>query len=69
MSSKNLWGEPAYYTSVESAIAIMRELNRIQFEKKALEWFEGYAVEVMKELKRQGVKFPLRNSTDSFKVD
>lgn len=55
---KTPWGEPAYYTSIDGSMAIMREFNRIEFEKKALEWFQRHAPLVVKELRRQGVKFP-----------
>ena len=51
------WGEPAYYTSVEGSLAIMRELSRMEFEKKALEWFQVHAPLVVEELRRQGVQF------------
>ena len=57
---KNLWGEEAYYTSVQGSLMIMREINRIQFEKTALQWFQRHAEGVARELVRQGVRFPKR---------
>lgn len=57
---KNLWGEEAYYTSVEGSLAIMREINRIRFEALALAWFQQHAKGVARELVRQGVRFPKR---------
>jgi len=59
------WGEPAYYTSLEGSLAIMRELNRMEFEKKALEWFQGYAPAVVAELRRQGVQFPSQENKET----
>lgn len=54
----NLWGEPASRTSLESAMAVMREINHIQEEKRHLEWFQRHVPLLVKELERQGVKFP-----------
>jgi hypothetical protein len=45
-------------TTLEGSLMIMREIQRIQFEAKALEWFERQAPGVAEELKRQGVRFP-----------
>lgn len=45
-------------TTLEGSLMIMREINRIQFEEKALEWFQRQAPGVVAELKRHGVKFP-----------
>lgn len=49
---------PEYTAHLEGAMALALELERISFEKRALKWFEMYAPLVVKELKRQGVKFP-----------
>jgi hypothetical protein len=45
-------------TTLEGTLMIMLEINRIQFERKALEWFQRQAPGVVKELQRQGVRFP-----------
>lgn len=57
-SEKNLFGETAYTTRLDGALAIMREINRITFEKRALEWFERHAPQVVDELRKRGVRFP-----------
>lgn len=63
MTTLNLWGEPAYYTSLEGSLAIMRELNRLQAEENYLKWFREHACLVRKELERLGVKFPKRRKS------
>lgn len=58
IAKTNLWGEPAYYTSLEGSLAIMQVIQRMQFEKRALEWFQSHAPLVVEELRRNGVQFP-----------
>ena len=55
---------PEYTAHLEGALAIARELDRMTFEKRALKWFESHAPLVVKELQRQGVKFPKRRSKE-----
>jgi hypothetical protein len=49
---------PDYVTRLDGSLAIMREIDRITFEERALKWFEGCAPAVVAELKKRGVKFP-----------
>lgn len=60
MTTLNLWGEPAYYTTLEGSLAIMQEIHRMRAEENHLEWFRSHAHLVRKELERLGVKFPKR---------
>lgn len=55
---KNIQGEPAYVTSIDTDLQVMRALNDLLFEQQAVAWFRGVAPALVQELKRQGVKFP-----------